>query len=56
MKRAKHPPSPAPKKRNPHAHAPLMRKGGPHGKTTAARRRQLKVELAQALREPEAAG
>lgn len=53
MKRAKTQPPPAPKKRNPHAHAPLLRKGGPHGKTTAAKRREQKVELARALRDPE---
>jgi hypothetical protein len=53
MKRAKLQPPPLPKKRNPIAHAPLLKKGGAHGKTTAAKRRQAKVELARALRDPE---
>ena len=52
MKRAKLQ-LPPPKKRNPIAHAPLLKKGGAHGKTTAAKRRQAKVELARALRDPE---
>jgi len=48
MKRAKKHRSPAPPKvRNPVARSPLMRKGGAHGKTTRARRRQAKVELAK---------
>jgi hypothetical protein len=52
MKRAKrHVPSGPPKRRNPVAVSPLLRKGGAHGKTTAARRRQEKVALAKALRE-----
>jgi hypothetical protein len=48
MKRAKrHAP---PKPRNPVARSPLLRKGGPHGKTIGARRRQAKVELARIAR------
>jgi hypothetical protein len=46
---------PPPKKRNPVAHSPLLKKGGAHGKTTAAMRRQAKVELARVAREPESA-
>jgi len=52
MKRAKHrPPSRMPKVRNPVARSPLLGKGGPHGKTTAAKRRQAKVELAKLARD-----
>ncbi len=51
MKRAKrpmlHPPAP-PKVRNPVARSPLLGKGGAHGKTTRARRRQAKMELLKA--------
>jgi hypothetical protein len=36
-----------PKVRNPVARSPLMKKGGAHGKTTRARRRLAKVELAK---------
>jgi hypothetical protein len=55
MKRAKlHVVVPVPKPRNPGAVAPLLRKGGAHGKTTAARRRQDKVALAKLQRDPEA--
>ena len=43
MKRAKQ--HKAPKPRNPVARSPLMRKGGAHGKTTRAKRRQAKIEL-----------
>ena len=43
MKRAKK--HPLPKPRDPVARSPLMRKGGAHGKTTRAKRRQAKVEL-----------
>jgi len=50
MKRAKqHAP---PKPRNPVARSPLLRKGGAHGKTTAAKRRQAKVELVRLARTP----
>jgi hypothetical protein len=49
LKRAKkHPP---PKPRNPVARSPLLGKGGAHGKTTSARRRQANVELQKLLRE-----
>ena len=54
MKRAKlHPPLRPPKKRNPVAASPLLRKGGAHGKTTAAKRRQAKVALDKLSRDPE---
>lgn len=54
MKRAKHhAPLRPPKKRNPVAVSPLLRKGGAHGKTTAAKRRQAKMALGRALREPD---
>ena len=46
MKRAKKHVLP-PKPRNPVARSPLLRKGGAHGKTTAAKRRQAKIELAR---------
>ena len=54
VKRAKqHAP---PKPRNPVARSPLLRKGGAHGKTTAAKRRQQAVALQKLLRQkdPEA--
>jgi hypothetical protein len=52
MKRAKqHPP---PKPRNPVARSPLLGKGGPHGKSTRAKRRQAKVELHRLARDPNA--
>ena len=54
MKRAKHHvPLHPPKKRNPVAVSPLLRKGGAHGKTTAAKRRQEKIALGKALRDPD---
>jgi hypothetical protein len=40
--------------RNPVARSPLMSKGGAHGKTTAAKRRQAKVELGKIVRDPDA--
>lgn len=46
MKRAKR--SSVPKIRNPVARSPLMGKGGAHGKSTRAKRRQAKMELAKA--------
>ena len=56
MKRAKkHRPPEPPKVRNPVARSPLMRKGGAHGKTTAAKRRQAKVLLRALARETEIA-
>lgn len=51
MKRAKK--HALPKPRNPVARSPLLAKGGPHGKTEQARRRQAKTALAKALRDPE---
>ena len=55
MKRAKkHRPPESPKVRNPVARSPFMRKGGAHGKTTAAKRRQTKVELGKLARDREA--
>ena len=55
MKRAKkHRPHEAPKVRNPVARSPLLRKGGAHGKTTAAKRRQAKIELGKRARDPDA--
>jgi hypothetical protein len=51
MKRAKlHPP---PKPRNPVARSPLLRKGGAHGKSTAAKRRHEKMALQKVQRDPE---
>jgi hypothetical protein len=48
LKRAKqHAP---PKPRNPVARSPLLRKGGAHGKTTAAKRRQQAIELQKMIR------
>jgi hypothetical protein len=48
VKRAKqHAP---PKPRNPVARSPLLRKGGAHGKTTAAKRRQQAIELQKLIR------
>jgi hypothetical protein len=52
MKRAKlHVP---PRPRNPVARSPLLKKGGPHGKSKRALRRQANVALAKAARDPEA--
>jgi hypothetical protein len=52
MKRAKqHTP---PKPRNPVARSPLLGKGGAHGKTTRAKRRQANVELAKLTRDTDA--
>jgi hypothetical protein len=51
MKRAKLLTAPAsPKVRNPVARSPLLGKGGPHGKTNAALRRQANIELAKIKR------
>jgi hypothetical protein len=51
MKRAKtHLPPPPPKVRNPVARSPLLGKGGAHGKTNAALRRQANVELVKQQR------
>ena len=55
MKRAKkHRPLHPPKVRNPVACSPLLGKGGAHGKTTRARRRQAKVALGKEARDPDA--
>lgn len=43
-----------PKPRNPVARSPLMAKGGAHGKSTAAKRRLAKIELAKLKRDPDA--
>jgi hypothetical protein len=53
VKRAKQH-APPPKPRNPVARSPLLGKGGPHGATTAAKRRRDKVALARLQRDPEA--
>ncbi|MEO8508187.1 MAG: hypothetical protein ABI593_11200 [Betaproteobacteria bacterium] len=54
MKRAKlHPPV---KPRNPLARSPLLGKGGAHGKTTRARRRQANVDLSKLSRDPHSEG
>jgi hypothetical protein len=39
------------KPRNPVARSPLLAKGGPHGKTTAAKRRQAQVDLLKQVRD-----
>lgn len=44
---------PLPKPRNPVARSPLMKKGGAHGKTTAALRRREKIELGKLARDPD---
>ena len=41
------------KPRNPIARSPLLGKGGPHGKSTAAKRREAQVELQKKLRDPD---
>ena len=38
--------------RNPVARSPLLGKGGPHGKTTAAKRRQANIDLRKLARDP----
>ncbi|MGH8798592.1 MAG: hypothetical protein ACREXI_16145 [Caldimonas sp.] len=40
--------------RNPVARSPLLRKGGVHDKTHAAKRRLAKTELVRKLRDPDA--
>jgi hypothetical protein len=55
MKRAKlHAPPQAPKPRNPVARSPLLGKGGPHGKSSRAKRRLEKVELQKIARSRDA--
>ena len=51
MKRAKQ--HSLPKPRNPVARSPLLRKGGPHGKTEGALRRHANVELRKVVRDPD---
>jgi hypothetical protein len=52
MKRAKrHSPPQTLKVRNPVARSPLLGKGGPHGKTNAAKRRQANVDLVKLQRD-----
>jgi hypothetical protein len=54
MKRAKkHLPPAVPPPRNPVARSPLLAKGGPHGKSTAAMRREANMALARLNRDPE---
>jgi hypothetical protein len=55
VKRAKrHLPPQPPKIRNPVARSPLLAKGGPHGKTTAALRRQANIDMGKMQRDPPA--
>jgi hypothetical protein len=54
VKRAKRHPPPVPKVRNPVARAPILGKGGPHGKSTRAKRRQANVEARKLARDPHA--
>lgn len=49
MKRAKQ--HAHPRLRNPVARSPLLGKGGAHGKSTAAKRRQAKVELQKEIKQ-----
>jgi hypothetical protein len=51
VKRAKR--HPLPKPRNPVARSPLLGKGGAHGKSTQALRRQAKIALQKAQRDPD---
>ncbi len=50
MKRAKQ--HPVQKPRNPVARSPLLGKGGPHGKTRSAKRREANVALTKLVRDP----
>lgn len=50
MKRAKQ--HGVPKPRNPVARSPLLGKGGPHGKSRGALRREANVELQKLRRDP----
>jgi hypothetical protein len=55
MKRAKkHLPPTVPPPRNPIARSPLLAKGGAHGKSAAALRREANMALARLKRDPEA--
>ena len=51
MKRAKQ--HPVQKPRNPVARSSLLGKGGPHGKTRSAKRREANVALEKLARDPE---
>jgi hypothetical protein len=52
VKRAKkHRPPQPPAVRNPVARSPLLRKGGAHGKSNAAKRRAAKIALEKEARE-----
>jgi len=51
MKRAKR--HAMPKPRNPIARSPLLGKGGPHGKTRSAKRREANVALTKLVRDPQ---
>ncbi len=54
MKRAKkHPPPAVPPPRNPVARSPLLAKGGAHGKSGRALRREANMALARMKRDPE---
>ena len=54
MKRAKqHRPPEPPKPRSPVARSPLLHKGGAHGKSAAALRREANMALARLKRDPE---
>jgi hypothetical protein len=46
----------APKPRNPVARSPLLAKGGAHGKTTRAKRREANMELRKLIRDPDGEG
>ena len=54
MKRAKQ--HAVSKPRNPVARSPLLRKGGAHGKSKGALRRQANIELQKLRRDPSAEG
>ena len=51
MKRAKKHPPPVPKPRNPVARSPLLGKGGPHERTTSAKRQRQERELRKRIRD-----
>ena len=56
MKRAKkHRPPQPPAVRNPVARSPLLRKGGAHGKSNAAKRRAAKIALEKEARDADGA-
>jgi hypothetical protein len=54
VRRAKHRSPALVKPRNPVARSPLLGKGGAHGKTVRAKRRQANVELAKLKSDPDA--